>query len=188
MTDPLNIATSFGLGAVQTAVYKANIKDYSPDPGIGVSKSLGTLVYSNLDISGATFRDNNGVTRSIPAIKFDTVLFNVDRQTNLVATDVQGLDGSVKEYISQKDYFIRCYGIITGSNNKYPYDDVANAIKVFNAPISLSVNSWYLNQFGIYNIVIVDRRFMQTIGVNSYEKFEFAALSDQPIELLLNQK
>lgn len=149
---------------------------------------MGTPVFSNLDLSGGSYTDNDGVTHRFIGVKIDTVLFIVNNSKNIVKTAVQGLNGTIKEYISDGDAQISIKGIIVGGYNKYPFDEVQILQALLDAPVPIGVNSYYLNNFGIYNIVIESFAFPQNMGSYSQQPFEINAISDAPAELILTGK
>lgn len=180
-TNKLIIRT-FGLQTLKTKLY--NIPQ-SPEIDKELYKSqLGTPVFSNLELKGGNYT-YKGKMYSFPDIKIDTVLFTVAMQKNIIVTPIQGGDGTVKEYISDKDYLITVRGVLTGGNQIFPRDAWRDLIEVVKAKAPIQVNSWYLNDLDIFNLVITDYEFPQDMGTNSQQPFIFSALSDVPIELKL---
>lgn len=149
---------------------------------------LGTDVYSNLDISGVTYTSNTGAQTTIQGITLDTVLFNVSQSKNVLKTNIQGSDGgTVKEYIGQGDYNVDIALIVTGANGVYPFDTVAQLKRLLDAPVALKVNSYYLNNLGIYNIVIENYNFPQEPGGYSQQPVNIQAVSDLPVVLQISR-
>lgn len=168
---------------VQPNLYNGRIdQNYTPDEPVAVSM-LGTPVYSNLDIQGGTYTDNDNNTITYPSITLDAVLFVVTQSKNIVITTIQGRNGSIKEYIADDDYNITITGIIAGGNNVYPKNDVLALKKVLDSPVALQVNSWFLNQFGVHSFVVKDYNFNQEAGRNSQQSFSVSAISDTPVIL-----
>ena len=168
---------------VQPNLYNGRIdQNYTPDEPVAVSM-LGTPVYSNLDVQGGSYTDNDGNTINYPSITLDAVLFVVTQSKNIVITNVQGRNGSIKEYISDDDYNITITGIIAGGNNVYPKNEVLALKKVLDSPVALNVNSWFLNQFGVHSFVVKDYNFNQEAGRNSQQSFSISAISDIPVIL-----
>lgn len=157
-------------------------QNYTPDEPVAISQ-LGTPVYSNLDIQGGTYTDNDNNTINYPSITLDAVLFVVTQSKNIVITNVQGRNGSIKEYISDDDYNITITGIIAGQNNVYPKTEVLALKKILDSPVAINVNSWFLNQFGVHSIVVKDYNFNQEAGRNSQQAFSISAISDIPVIL-----
>jgi hypothetical protein len=163
--------------------YSGNVpQNYNPDEPVSVSM-LGTPVYSNLDIQGGSYTDNNGNTITYPSLTLDAVLFVVTQSKNIVITNIQGRNGSIKEYIADDDYNVTITGIIAGGNNVYPKNEVLALKKVLDSPTAININSWFLNQFGVHTIVIKDYNFGQEAGRNSQQAFSISAISDVPVIL-----
>jgi hypothetical protein len=145
------------------------------------SSFLNTAVFSDLDIS---FTTDAG---TILNIQIPTVLFTVTQSKNIITTAIQGRNGTVKEYISDGDFKINIKGVITNSNGKYPQFKIDKGISTVNDLFqmcqlnkALTVNSWYLWQFCVYEMVITDYEFPQLEGQYSSQPFEINAISDTP--------
>lgn len=167
-------------GAAKVQAYKGSIPDITQDEGIYKS-GLGTPVMSNFETKAGSFT-LDGETIEYPGLKFDTVTFIIGFSKNIVITDIQG-GKSVKEYISSKDRLITIRGKITGANGVFPIQQYKDLLKVIDAPVSIEVNSWYLRESGIYNIVITDAEIPQEPGRYSEVPFTIMALSDEPVQL-----
>jgi len=189
------IGVDIGVSSIRRAVFPGV---YNPDDrGLGVSKLLGNLVLSNLDISGDSYIDDSGKEIKFPDLKFETVLFEVRNVNNIVRTPIQGRSGTVKQYIGGGDWEIFVRGVVSGNNGQYPDKgngaggDATNTVDALvtalNSNIELSVNSWFLTQFGIYKIVILDKNFYQEEGTYSSQKFTFSAVSDTDYVVNLKQ-
>jgi hypothetical protein len=175
---------SVGLQNAKTLLYKPGMPDYpGKDPELYKSQ-LGTNVMSNLEIKGQSYRYKQQ-TYSFEDIRIDTVLFRVEQQKNIVQTPIQGRNGTVKQYISDKDYLVTINGIITGLNGIFPIDGFVNLLKVIKAPIAIHVNSWFLQHFDIYNLVVESYQINQNEGGQSYQIFQLICLSDEPVEIKL---
>lgn len=206
------IINSFGLQGVKTLIYDSGVKkseaqaepvtsneylDKTP-PFNGVDSYafdsslpsytgyLGNAVLSDLDIDPKT----TGYER----IQIPTVLFTVTQKKNIISTAVQGRNGTIKEYISDGDFQISIRGVLTSINGVYPKERTIGNTAIFQDLFNIctlnkavSVNSWYLKQFGIYNIVITDYNFPQNEGEYAMQPFEITAISDTPFELNITQ-
>lgn len=183
------IISNFGLQNLKTEVYKAGMPTpYEKDEARGgVSKMLGAPVFSDLNISAGSYVNNDGNTINYNQIKIDTVLFDVRQSKNLVFTPIQGKNSMVKEYISDQDYQINIIGVLAAPNGQFPFQDMADLIKVLQAPVPLIINSWYLQLFGIYNIVVTDYDMNMRAGYYSQQAFSITAVSDQPVELKISK-
>ena len=163
--------------------------------------SLGTPIYSDLILKGLKYVDgvtkkevvllNNRFTTDTEAAdnqngfyqRLETVLLTIDQPIRIVKTEIQGRDGTVKEYIGKDDAKITINGIITGTNGAYPQAEVARLKAWLDAPISKGVTARWLDNLGITNLVVESYNFPQTEGGYSYQMFSINAISDAPIEL-----
>lgn len=204
------IIKTFGLGALKTLIYKGGVSAYEtynklkfpklynpyltkiqdpPSPDNPVTNSylpqypsfLNTAVFSDLDLTAIS------VAGQTISVNIPTVLFTVTQTKNIITTPIQGRNGTVKEYISDGDYKINIKGVITNSNGKYPQFKIDKGLTTVNDLFqmcqlnkSLTVNSWYLWQFCIYELVITDFEFPQLEGQYSSQPFEINAISDTP--------
>lgn len=144
----------------------------------GDSYVLGGVVNSNGDLIGGTryyFLDIN-----VPS-----AVFKVSREHRIVWTDINGLNGEIPEYIGTKNWEIECSMIFTGSNLLYPLE-IQNILTMLNSNQMLTVNSWYLNQFGIYNIIIEHEDEPQVEGDLFNQRISFKAKSVAPITLMFS--
>lgn len=201
MNQELKILQNLGLHIAKIEIYKPGINklvanqglDYKyPNPDIMKKSMFGTPVFSDLKFGDITWDGKLYQHKSVNSIGdtqegIDTCLFIVNMVKNIIKTDIQGREGSVKEYISLGDYKINVKGLCVGKNGEYPYDQVAVLNQYLKLPIAIPVTSWYLNNlFGITEIVIDgEPTFPQIEGGQSQQAFEFSALSDRPVELLI---
>lgn len=176
--------------------FAANVP-FTPTHDKGIKTSaLGTPVISNLAIKAGNYTDIYGNVIYYPDVasfnnqqtfEIDTVLFNINQSRNIVKTPIQGLDGTVKEYISDGDYIINIKGIIQGANGVYPADEVDALISICNAKCALTIVSDYLTSLGITNIVIESYSLPQDMGSQSQQVFELNCLSDVNYLIFENQ-
>ena len=182
---------------------------YERDAPIGVS-SLGTPIYSDLTLLGCTYTDNltgrtvtlnndryrtggqanttgNNNDTSGFYINLETVIITVDQPIRVVKTEIQGRDGTVKEYIGKDDMRITINGILTGLNGVNPREETNRLKRWLDAPVSKQIVCWWLENMGISNIVVEDYSFPQVAGGYSYQTFSVNCISDTPVELRISQ-
>lgn len=167
--------------------YTGNIPDsYATGlPEIGVSQ-FGTPIYTNLVLNAIDpYVDFLGITQpgTTSNIVLDTVLITIEQPIRIVKTEIQGRDGSVKEYIGKDDAKLTINGIITGVNGGYPNYDVSLLKAWLDAPVSKGVTAWWLNDLGISQVVVESYNLPQMEGGISYQMFTINAISDIPIQL-----
>lgn len=195
------IIKTYALEAVKTAQYGVGIsyavangkvknnnseyKNIQPqDEDLPLYKSkLGTPVFTNFELQGGSWTDDNGVLHTWDFQQFDTVLTVVDKPKNIIKTVIQGRNGSVKEYIGDGDYQITIRLIVIGDRKKMPLQEIADLKRALDAPVALEVNSRYLQNLGINNIVVESYSMPQAEGAYHYQAFEIRCSSDEPIEL-----
>lgn len=145
--------------------------------------SLGTPVIADVTLKGSTYTNNDGKQITTQDITLITVLVNVSQTKKIITTEIQGRDGTVKEYIGMDDYSISINGILTGSNGQFPLNEFLLLKELCKAPVALAVVSRYLQNLDIYNLVIKEYNFDQEAGGASKQNFSLNCISDVPVEL-----
>jgi hypothetical protein len=151
--------------------------------------SLGTPVFSDITFGDKAnpennkYTDNSGNIISFEPVTFNSVLITVSRAKKIIKTEIQGRDGTVKEYIGQDDYSVSVAGIICGSNGHYPIDEVKALKQMLDAPIPIVITSWYLQNLDIDMLVVESYELGQDEGGYSYQQFSISCISDTPVEL-----
>jgi hypothetical protein len=161
----------------------APLKDSHGNP---LSNDFGLPVWVQVTFGSVTYTDVNGNTIVTPRLSFESILVSVTFPRNIVKTEIVGRDGTVKEYIGEGDAQISFRGVVTGGNGHYPGEQVAELLKVIQAPVTIPVYSRHLQYMGIDSVVFEDRSFEQEEGSYSYQVFSLNAISDIPHELLIS--
>lgn len=188
-----------GLGRLATAFNLQNIKiiqgsgknpyegkiHANPETDLPLYYStLGTPIFADITLGDPTnenknsYTDPGGFPRRFNAMTFATVLLTILQTKNIVTTDIQGRDGSIKEYIGLGDYQVTINGIIPGSNGHYPDQEVNQLYQILRAPIAIDATSWWLQIFNIQFLVIKDFTIPQLPGEYSQQSFSINAVSD----------
>lgn len=199
-----------GLASVQIInanKYTGRITSPVKDEPIGLS-SLGTPIYTDLTLLGCKYTDNiTGNEITLPNDRFrsntasvtntpqrggfymniETVLMTIEQPIRVIKTEIQGRNGTVKEYIGADDSRITINGMITGKNGVYPRDEVNRLKAWLDAPLSKGIVAWWLDNLGISDIVVESYNIPQTQGGYSYQFFTINAVSDIPVELNITQ-
>lgn len=178
-----------GVNAVQSIQGLGSKQSKFTIPGQGAADSplytgdLGQPVWADFHIEAGNYIDPQGNEKSYPELIIPTVLLTLQQTKNIIETDVQGLDDTIKEYISEGSWMINVKGVLLGSNNSYPQIDVEKLKQILKASGALTINNWYLSNWDIYNLVVTDKNIPQVAGGYSQQPFEFNAKSDTAIEL-----
>jgi hypothetical protein len=149
---------------------------------------LGTPVISNVSFKPGSYEVNGQIVQ-FEGIDLDTVLITISQSKNIVTTAVAGGSGTFKEYISQGDYIINIKGLLVSEDDDtFPEEQVRILNEILKAPISLDFTSEFIDKFDSFNLTITDYSFAQQEGFRNQQAFEINALSDNPIELQLNEE
>lgn len=195
---PSLILKGFGLQALKTKLYDFGEEEADEKAPVGVSY-LGTPVFMNIEFEPGNYTDRNN--KEIPygeiltntadgsGFKIDTVLCDVTITKQIITTNIQGVNGSVKEYISQNDYDITIRGaLVDESGQRYPEEQVLQLVEYCEVPESIKIYSRFLNDnFNIQYLTIQSVSLPQVEGTENVQLFEIKAISDDPIELTINE-
>jgi len=180
-------------------------QDFQKDAPVGLS-SLGTPILSDLGLLPCSYTDNltgqpvnleednnpsvNSYGRTGLYMVLPTVLITIEQGLRVIKTEIQGRDGTVKEYIGKNDARITINGIITielgqklERNGVYPRNATKRLKAWLDAPVTKGVSSWWLNNLGITDLVVDSYSFPQVAGGASYQMFTIECSSDYPVEL-----
>ncbi len=167
-----------------------------PVPLGSAPAAFGLPVFTNLIFEPDRFQELDGQVISYEGLRLDAVLMEVSMQKNIIKNEVQGLNGTVKTYISDGDYNISVRGAITsGKAEVYPKEDVEQLQRLFTVPQAITVTSNFLTSFGsiqtkgisgISKVVVESFSFPQSEGFRDVQLFTCNLLSDTPIELTID--
>ena len=143
---------------------------------------LGTVIYSNIIFNKGVVLEGNIVIDEWEDFRIDDCLIQVTQSKKIVTTEIQGKDGTVKEYIGMDDFQVNVTGRLQGGYNNNPKELTRQLKKILSAPQPLAITNWWLQNLDITDVVIVNFDFGQTEGEYSTQYFNFTALSDQPVE------
>ena len=148
------------------------------------TSALGTPVFADVTLKGGSYIDNLTLQEvTFKDIRFDAVLLTVDFASRIVKTEIQGRDGTVKEYIGQDDAKVSIQGVISSFNGHYPALETGILAAWCKAPLAKGAVSTFLQNLGINSLVVEDYSFPQMAGGYSYQTFTISCVSDIPVEL-----
>jgi hypothetical protein len=182
------LGTALANRLVQPRLFSLEAALQQDESGEGKQSVFGLPVYNALDIQGGTYTDNNGEDVTYPSLRLDTVIMEASIPKNIVRTEIQGGDGTVKEYIGEGDVQINITGFIhnTGqrsNDNVFPVSEFNDFIRISRAKTSLKVNSEFLEFLEVTEIVIDSVKFGQVEGVKNVQSFQIQCFSDIPKEI-----
>lgn len=147
---------------------------------------IGTPILTDLTLKSVKYVDNDGIQFVTPDIILETVLLTINQTKNIVKTQIQGKNGTVKEYIGMGDYNVTISAIISAPNGMYPKQSLLNIKEMLTAPVSIPVVNWWLQTFDIYYLTIESFDIGQVEGGYSYQPMSISCLSDEIVQLRLS--
>ncbi|HSW64983.1 MAG TPA: DUF6046 domain-containing protein [Dissulfurispiraceae bacterium] len=115
----------------------------------------------------------------------DSALTAVSNERRVILTHLQGLDGSVKEFIANGDYIIKVRGLLARKGFGWPEEEVVRLKQMLRFKAPLAVTHQQLNALDIFELVILDWSLPHSPHMN-VAAYEFTAVSNEPIELKQN--
>lgn len=167
--------------------YEGKVESFTKDVSKLPASPLGTPVMQNITFGSVTYTDFiTKQTITTKALTLINILLTVSQAKKIITTEIQGRNGTVKEYIGMDDYEININGIIAGDNGIHPKEDINSLMSMLTARVTTPVTCEYLQNLGIHQIVIKDFTLQQDAGGVSYQNFSITALSDIPVNLILS--
>ena len=120
---------------------------------------------------------------NVQPVYLEIALVTVTQQRNIITTAVAGLDGTIKEYISDGDFYINISATLVGAEaDVYPADAVQSLLAMFKVKYPISTFGTVLNKyFNISSVVIENYTFGQPEqGMRNVQQLDFTCISDDP--------
>jgi len=152
---------------------------------------LNSLVYDTVTFMGSgngdiTYYDlASGQPKTAPKMQIPIALCTVTKNIKVVATEIAGRNGSVKQYINTGDYDVVIRGIFTtGVSDKYPTSAMKDLQKITDASSEVKVASTFLQLFGINYLVFTKCEFDQADDEGrDIQKFTLTCISETPFAI-----
>jgi hypothetical protein len=156
---------------IQKTLYKSDIE---------------TPVYSDLYITGQSYNNASGNKVKFTDVRIPSALMSVKQKKNIVFTKVNGANSEIVEYIGSENYRINVKILLTTGGFTYPDSLMQNIIIMLNCNRILKVNSWYLNQFGITDVIAGNIDSPQIDGWLFNQRIDFDLISVVPFQTQKN--
>jgi hypothetical protein len=147
-----------------------------------VGEASGVPIIKKSLITGRSIT-NEVINKSYGPLTCQAVLITVSQSKKIIKTEIQGRNGTVKEYLGLDDYKVTINGIITGPNGHYPIEIVNGLKAMLDSDQPIEVASKFLQNLGIHSIVVESYDIPQKEGGYSYQTFSIECISDVPQEL-----
>lgn len=98
---------------------------------------------------------------------------------NIVATAINGLDGTIKEWVSNGDVAISAEFTLLGEGDSYPEEEVAKVCEVLQSSESLQVENETLNDVWGVTRVVVNAWSMTPTRAYNYQTIQVQMTSDE---------
>lgn len=121
---------------------------------------------------------------SLPA----ATLTEFSRAKNITTTEVLGSNGTVKEIFGFSDWQIRIRGVCLPERNRSEEEQKNKLLEWEKVAGSIKIDGALFFEKGIDRMVITDLNFIQIQAKPKVIPFEMTAISDQAIELVMNQE
>lgn len=135
-----------------------------------------------------TFSDTQNANNKLV---MNDAIIAISRSKNIVTTQMVGMDGTVKEYISMGDYNLNIVvGVVAVKDgvivDEYPKDGLETLRGFFDMNRTLKVESEFLKIFDINQIVIKSFSVSQDTASN-YQSVSLSAVSDEEYNVYSNE-
>ncbi len=157
----------------------------------------GNPTFSELkDLEGRNWLTSLAIAFGDKKIELDECIISVVQEKNIVTTALQGRNGTIKEYISDGDYQISIIAAVSNYKEKdnehqasfeYPEDKVRQLVELLQLPETLTMQSDFLEVFGIKSAVVTGFSLEQETHSNR-QSFQIQMLSDLPYEIRLKEE
>lgn len=149
---------------------------------------FGSQIYGSITLGArnpgqnpVTWIDNNGQTQTMPELVIASAIINATPTKSIVKTNIQGRDGSIKEYIGMDDVDMNIECVINLKPNQARLDIMRQLNLLYSAPTAVPITNYYLNTLGVDYIVINNIQWSQKPGEYSNLYFTINASSDMPV-------
>jgi hypothetical protein len=181
---PLFTLEVFGLQALKKALLDKSKLQTNQDEIVRGTR-FGSPVYEFCDIRLKGKVENPSVTsagmQDVELI-LDTALISCSMYKNIVTTQLQGRDGTVKEYIAKGDYSITIKGVLdSGDMAVYPRQAVETLKTLLDLNSNLELISPFAQILGINEVVVQSYNIDQLPTGYNIQPYEISFLSDVPL-------
>jgi len=131
---------------------------------------LGTPVIDNLIFPAGKYKTLQGEIIEYEKLVIDNALLTVNRTKNIVESNINGRNGTVKEFINADDFTISMSGSFTSVFGSIPIEMFQKFALIEQSPEALKVESKFLNTlFNIDKVVLTSFSCIQRGSLNDFD-------------------
>lgn len=184
---PQFILSGFGLALLKPKFYKVGeetVIDEKLEPFVK-KNVFGLPVFGGIGFKEGAYINKYGTRIAYDSLLLECCLIEVGNQRQIVKTNVQGRDNSVKQFISNGDDSIVIKGVLAGGGQLvYPDTDMRKLQAITHAEEAVSIVCPFLQDyFKINSLVVTYASFPQKEGNPTVQLFELQCISDSPVQL-----
>lgn len=106
-------------------------------------------------------------------------MISCNNSKNIVSTAINGMNGTIKEWVSNGDVMISCDMTLVSDDGSYPEEKVREVCSLLEKNESLQVESYILNDIWGVSRVVVTSWNMTPTPTRNYQKISFTMQSDE---------
>lgn len=141
---------------------------------------LGTPLFSYVEFPEGQYKTLDGDTIKYDGVRIETVLVEMTQSKNIVTTQIQGRNGTIKEYVSDGDYQITLTGKLVNKDNAIPEVALTAFKEICKVPDTLEIVCPFLQYFDVTAVVITEYTITEAEGYRNVIDFSLTLLSDTP--------
>ncbi len=131
---------------------------------------LGTPVIDNLIFPAGKYKTLQGEIIEYEKLVIDNALLTVNRTKNIVESNINGRNGTIKEFINADDFTISMSGSFTSVFGSIPIEMFQKFALIEQSPEALKVESKFLNTlFNIDKVVLTSFSCIQRGSLNDFD-------------------
>ena len=164
-----------------------------PETIIKHSTQLGNPIISNVTLKRPAYNNEQQEAEAafgeLDFFDLDHVLVGVRQNKQIVKTQVEGLDGTIKEYISLGDYEITIRGNLVNEIDGFarPTQQMNNLLRFLRYNDAIRMVSKATLPHNIESVVVMDYSFDEQAGYVNQIPCRIRLLSDTPEEIKFQQ-
>jgi hypothetical protein len=131
----------------------------------------------------------------LDGLELPNLIVEVSGRKNVISTKIAGKDDVVNEIVSFEMWAVKLRGYVIGPTTGtpdsefgyFPYTELKKQVKLFRKNQALQVECEYFRLLDIHYLILTDVNFPDMAGYDNVFAYEFNAISDKPVELVIKR-